>query len=136
MANHPSALKRDRQRVKRQARNRSVRAEVRGIIKEARAELGTAKGPEAVKTASSALARAGQKGAMNKRTASRRIGRLARALYKAQIAAQQAASAPPERASKAPKAKAAKASPAKAATKAPAKAAAPAKAPAKRAKKA
>lgn len=134
MASHPSALKRDRQRRKKQVRNRSVRAEVRGILKDARAALGTAEGPEAVKKATSALARAGQKGAMGKRTASRRIGRLARALHKAQIAAAKSAAAPAERPSKAPKAKAAKAAAGKAPAKAPTKAAA--KAPAKpRAKK-
>ncbi len=122
MANHPSALKRDRQRRKRQARNRSVRAEVRGIVKEARIELSADTGPAAVKKASSALARAGQKGALPKRTASRRIGRLARALFKAQKAAAEAAAAPPERASKLPPKP--KKGGAKAASKAPAKAAA------------
>jgi ribosomal protein S20 len=110
-----------------------MRAELRGIVKDARAVLGTEQGAEAVKKASSALAKAGQKGAMNKRTASRRIGRLAKALTRAQVEAARAAAAPAERPSKAPKARASKAG-----AKAPAKAAAKpaAKAPAKpRAKK-
>jgi small subunit ribosomal protein S20 len=133
VANHPSALKRDRQRRKKQARNRSVRAEVRGIVKEARIEMTSETGPAAVKKASSALARAGQKGALPKRTASRRIGRLARALFKAQKAAAAAAAAPPERASKLPPKPKGKGG-AKSAAKAPAKAAKPAAKP--RAKKA
>ena len=130
MANHPSALKRDRQRRKKQTRNRSVRSVVKKVLKDARAALPTDKAVEAVREASSALARAAQKGALSKRTASRRIGRLARALQRAQIAATAAPatdrpSKAPKRATKAPKKAAAK----------PTKAAAAAKAPAKRAKK-
>ncbi|MBI2898331.1 MAG: 30S ribosomal protein S20 [Deltaproteobacteria bacterium] len=109
MANHPSALKRDRQRQKKQARNRSSRSAVRSQVAAARAVLGTDNGPEAVKVAASSMARAAQKGALGKRAAARKIGRLARALYKAQAAAKAAGAerpskAPKPRASKAPKA--------------------------------
>jgi small subunit ribosomal protein S20 len=138
VANHPSALKRDRQRRKKQTRNRSMRAIVRSVVKDARAALGTDKGPEAVREATSALSHAGQKGAMNKRTASRRISRLAKAQHKAVIAAAHAAAQPPV-AAKAPKSKggratkaAAKPAAAKPAAAKPAAAKAPAKPRAKK----
>lgn len=79
MANHPSALKRHLQSLKKNARNRSARAELATQIKKARAEI-TAKTASAnqgeVQKAVSLLARSARKGILTKKTMSRRISRL------------------------------------------------------------
>ncbi len=84
MANHPSAEKRNRQRVKRTLRNRGIRSAVRTQVKSVRTAI-AAKDPtataEALKQASIALAKAAVKGGIPKKTASRRISRLARAAH-------------------------------------------------------
>jgi small subunit ribosomal protein S20 len=79
MANHPSAEKRNRQRIKRTARNGSVTKTVRGAVKKARAALGTGDkvaAAEAVSKASKLLARAASKGVLHDRTASRTTARI------------------------------------------------------------
>ncbi len=84
MANHPSAEKRDRQRIKRTARNKSILSAVRTSVRKAREaiERGDAEAPDAVKAARCALARAASKGVVHKnaaaRTTSRIDGQLAR----------------------------------------------------------
>ncbi|MFN7952544.1 MAG: 30S ribosomal protein S20 [bacterium] len=81
MADHVSALKRNRQSLKRQARNRKVRARVRTFVKKAREALEESDAPAAVaaaRTAESELARAARKGVVHPRNAARRAGRLAR----------------------------------------------------------
>lgn len=88
MANHPSAEKRNRQRVRRTERNRSIKGAVRTIVKSARAVIATAGAKKddlaaAVKRAASALDRAASKGAVHPKTASRRKSRMARAAHKA-----------------------------------------------------
>jgi small subunit ribosomal protein S20 len=98
LANVPSAEKRNRQRIKRRARNLSHLVPMRTRVKKARTALGSAKdapdavGP-AVATAISQVARAAQKGVIHKKTAARKISRLAKAVNKAKqiIAAAQAA---------------------------------------------
>jgi small subunit ribosomal protein S20 len=79
MANHPSALKRHLQSVKKNARNRSARAALATQVKKARAEI-TEKKAEPnqgeVKKAVSLLARSGSKGILHKKTVARRISRL------------------------------------------------------------
>ena len=89
MANHPSAEKRNRQRVKRTDRNRAVKSEVRTIIKKARTSIETTPkdAKEAVKAASSAIDIAKAKGVVHKKAAARKKSRLARALHKATVAA-------------------------------------------------
>jgi small subunit ribosomal protein S20 len=85
MANHPSARKRNRQRVKREARNRHARSTVRTAVKQARAALAEGNSEaaaELTRTAKVALARASSKGVMHRKTASRSIGRLQLALNK------------------------------------------------------
>ena len=89
MANHASAEKRNRQRIKKTSRNRAaksaLRTEVkkaRSVIKQAPADAGTA-----VKSAVSALDRAASKGTIPARRASRVKGRLAAALHKQTTAA-------------------------------------------------
>ncbi len=93
MANHPSALKRVRQSEKRRTRNRAVASTVRTAIK----KLTTAISDEASEPiknhlpgAISTLDRAGSKGVIPKKRASRKISRLT----KSANAALAAASAP------------------------------------------
>lgn len=88
MANHPSADKRNRQRVTRTARNRSIKSAVRTKVKLAR--TGAPGAPETqakVIEAYSALDRAATKGAIHPKAAARKKARLARAVHKATLAA-------------------------------------------------
>ena len=88
MANHASAVKRNRQRLKKTARNRSEKSGLRTDLKKARAALkATGSGSvELVKAAVSALDRAASKGVIPTKRASRVKGRLAAALHKASAA--------------------------------------------------
>ncbi len=82
MANHPSALKRHLQSVKKNARNRSARAALATQVKKARVEIAENKASVnqgEVKNAVSILARSARKGILHKKTASRRISRLMKA---------------------------------------------------------
>jgi small subunit ribosomal protein S20 len=85
VANHPSAEKRNRQRVKRTLRNRSVRAAVRTELKTVRAAL-TAKDKKAAQTAlleaTVSLDKAASKGAIHPKAASRHVSRLAAQVHK------------------------------------------------------
>ena len=86
MANHPSAEKRNRQRVVRAERNQAVRSALRTAVKKARAPIAAgnteaAKGP--VAAASVALAKAVSKGVVHARNASRTTSRIQAALHKA-----------------------------------------------------
>jgi small subunit ribosomal protein S20 len=85
MANHPSALKRNRQRLKRTARNRAGKSSLRTEIKKARTALESAPKEAAgiLKAAESALDRAASKGLIPVRRASRTKARLAKARNKA-----------------------------------------------------
>ena len=85
MANVPSAEKRNRQRIKRRARNLSHLTAARTFVKRAVSsltgkDLTAAQG--AVDTAIRQLDKAAQKGVVRKQTASRKISRLTRALNK------------------------------------------------------
>lgn len=85
MANHASAEKRNRQRIVRTTRNRSVTAAVRTAVKKARAAIATGDATKAsapVKAASLELARAASKGVVHPRAASRVTSRIASALAK------------------------------------------------------
>lgn len=85
MANHPSAEKRNRQRIARTARNRSIKSSVRTAVKRARTALasGDAKtAADQVKQATSALAGAASKGVLHKKTAARTTSRIQAALAK------------------------------------------------------
>jgi small subunit ribosomal protein S20 len=79
MANHPSAQKRNRQRVKCTRRNRAVRSLVRKIVRQARAAIaaGSADAPVLVRKAQSALDRAASRNVLPSRRASRLGSRLA-----------------------------------------------------------
>ena len=85
MANHPSAEKRNRQRIKRTIRNRAVKSSVRTHVKNVRAAIEakdakTAK--EALKAATVAIDKASTKGVMAKETASRTVSRLSAQVHK------------------------------------------------------
>lgn len=89
MANHASAVKRNRQRITRTARNRAAKSTLRTEVKKARTALSAAP-KDAVKlvlTAVSSLDRAASKGTIPSKRASRVKGRLAAALHKASKAA-------------------------------------------------
>lgn len=91
MANHKSAEKRNRQRIKRTLRNRGVRSEFRTLVKTVRAAI-TSGDLEAAKSAltpaASALTSAVAKGVLHRRTASRKVSRLAAAVHKLSAAKQ------------------------------------------------
>jgi small subunit ribosomal protein S20 len=89
MANHASAVKRNRQRLKKTARNRAGKSGLRTELKKARAavQAGPATAGELVKAATSALDRAASRGFIPARRALRVKGRLAAALHKATKAA-------------------------------------------------
>lgn len=85
MAYHPSAEKRNRQRLVRTERNTSVRSEVRTAVKKARTALGQGDpkaAADSVRLASQALARAARKGVLHAKTASRKTGRIQAALHR------------------------------------------------------
>jgi small subunit ribosomal protein S20 len=84
LANHKSAKKRARQDLKRRARNRAIRSDVRGRVKAVRSALeagDVASATEHLKSAERALCQASTKGVMKKTTASRSVSRLARAVH-------------------------------------------------------
>ncbi|EYF04023.1 30S ribosomal protein S20 [Chondromyces apiculatus] len=85
MANHASAEKRNRQRIKRTARNRAAKSELRTALKKARSSVkdSVAEASTAVITAQSDLDRAAAKGIIPKERASRLKARLAASLHKA-----------------------------------------------------
>ena len=85
MANHPSAEKRNRQRVVRTERNRAAKSALRSAIKKARAIVASgdaAKAKTSVATAEKSLAKAASKGVIHPRTAARTTSRIAKALAK------------------------------------------------------
>ena len=85
MANHPSAEKRNRQRIKRTLRNRTVRSVVRTKVKSVRAaiEAKDAKAAQAALTeATTAIDKAASKGAVAREAASRTVSRLASQVHR------------------------------------------------------
>jgi small subunit ribosomal protein S20 len=89
VANHPSAEKRNRQRIKRTARNRAITSSVRTVVKRVRTALGAkdkAQAVTALKDAVSALDRASLKGAIHRKAASRTVARLAAQVHKLSVA--------------------------------------------------
>jgi small subunit ribosomal protein S20 len=85
MANHPSAEKRNRQRVVRAERNQAARSALRTAVKKARTAIAAGDGAAAkatVAAASKQLARAASKGVLHERAASRTTSRIQAALGK------------------------------------------------------
>lgn len=88
MANIRSQIKRNRQTVKRQARNKAVRSELRTRTKTAHAAIdgGTENAPEALRLAIKRIDKAASKGVIHKNQAANRKSRLMK-----RVAAQAAA---------------------------------------------
>ena len=87
---HPSAIKRQRQNLKRQEHNRGAKSRVRTAVKIASdAITGTdaAQAKEKLREAISALASAASKGTIHRNTASRKISRLSSQLHRTHGAA-------------------------------------------------
>jgi small subunit ribosomal protein S20 len=86
VANHPSAEKRNRQRMKRTVRNRGIKAAVRTQVKTVRVAIASkdpAAAEKALHEAAIAIAKAAGKGALPKKAASRKVARLAAAVNRA-----------------------------------------------------
>jgi small subunit ribosomal protein S20 len=85
MANHPSAEKRNRQRITRTARNRAVTSVVRSQVKRVRAAIAgkdKAAATAALKSAVSQIDKASSKGVIHPKAASRAIARLSAQVHK------------------------------------------------------
>ncbi|WP_243546464.1 30S ribosomal protein S20 [Pseudodesulfovibrio tunisiensis] len=85
MANHKSALKRHRQSLVRNLRNRMTKTRIKNSVKAVRLaveENDAAKAAEALKEATSVLDRAATKRVIHARQAQRRISRLQQAINK------------------------------------------------------
>ena len=83
MANHKQAEKRNRQRIKRRARNLRHLSTMRTYIKRVRKALASSELEEAKKTlpqAITAIGRAASKGVVHSKTASRYVSRLTKAV--------------------------------------------------------
>jgi small subunit ribosomal protein S20 len=82
LANHKSALKRNRQSLVRRERNRINRSKVKTVIKKVDAAMevedSVDKAREALVAAVPVIQRAATKGAFHKKTASRKVSRLTR----------------------------------------------------------
>ncbi|BBO66146.1 30S ribosomal protein S20 [Desulfosarcina alkanivorans] len=87
MANHKSALKRAGQNERRRLRNKAVQTRVKNVVKDVRLAVTEDAGNagERLNAAKSVIDNAAKKGVLHKKTASRKISRLAR-----QVNAQQA----------------------------------------------
>ena len=90
MANHPSAEKRNRQRLKRTLRNRAVTSTVRTLVKRVRtlvAAKDKTAATSALVIAVKALDKAASKGVFHVKAASRTVSRLSAAVNKLGAAA-------------------------------------------------
>jgi small subunit ribosomal protein S20 len=85
MATHASAEKRNRQRITRTARNRTIASVVRTHVKRVRTAIAgkdKAAATAALKAAVSEIDKATSKGVLHRRTASRAIARLSSQVHK------------------------------------------------------
>ena len=84
MANHKSALKRNRQNEKRNERNKTRRSKIKNAIKGVLLEVEGNKvdgAKNALKEASKIISKNAAKGVIHKRAASRKVSGLARKVY-------------------------------------------------------
>jgi small subunit ribosomal protein S20 len=87
LANHKSAKKRALQNEVRRLRNRSVKTQIKGVVKNVRASVAgedAAQAPENLRLAQSAIDKAAKKGVYHQKTAARKISRLSRLVKSAQ----------------------------------------------------
>lgn len=85
MANHKSALKRHKQSVKRNGRNRAARTRVKNMVKSVRAAVlseNKEQAQQALVLATATLDKVSSKGVIHWKTAARKISRLAQAVNK------------------------------------------------------
>jgi len=90
LANHASAIKRNLQSQKRRLRNRIVKTRVKSVVKNVRADRQAGEAvsrTEDLRIAQSVIDKAAKKGVLHKRTAARKISRLARRVGQAASAA-------------------------------------------------
>ena len=81
LANHPSALKRSRQNLKRRFRNKSVKTRVKKLTKQVRLAVNENSSEAAgaqLNTAKSVIDNASKKGVIHRKTAARKISRLSK----------------------------------------------------------
>ena len=81
MANHASALKRARQNEDRKLRNRITKTQVKHLLKTVRQEVAAKSTdglPSKLNAAKSLIDKAAKKGAIHRKTAARKISRLAK----------------------------------------------------------
>ncbi|KPA17375.1 Ribosomal protein S20 [Candidatus Magnetomorum sp. HK-1] len=79
MANHKSALKRAKQNILREGRNKSTKTSIKNVIKKVLAaieEKSKTSASAAMVTAQSVIDKASKQGVIHKRSASRKISRL------------------------------------------------------------
>jgi small subunit ribosomal protein S20 len=86
VANVQSAEKRNRQRIKRRARNQSHLSTMRTFVKRVRVAIEAKDGKlaEILKSAVQVIDKAAQRGVIDRKTASRKISRLTKSVTKAQ----------------------------------------------------
>lgn len=85
MNKHPSAQKRHRQSIKRQARNTAIRSRVRTTVRKLRESIAAGNAAEATErllNATRVISKAATKGVFHRNTASRKISRLTLAVRK------------------------------------------------------
>jgi len=85
LANHPSALKRARQNEDRRQRNKTVKTRVKNVVKSVRQAVDQ-QSPEiadSLVAAQATIDKAAKKRVLHRRTASRKISRLAKRINKA-----------------------------------------------------
>jgi small subunit ribosomal protein S20 len=81
LANHPSALKRARQNLKRRERNRSAKTQIKNIVKTVRSAVDENSKEVALKelnSAKSLINKTARKGIIHRNTAARKISRLSK----------------------------------------------------------
>ncbi len=87
MANHKSALKRDRQSKVRRLRNRINKTKMKSSVEQLEAAVEAGSGEQAVKAlqnAASVIQKTASKGSIHKKTASRKVSRLAKSVNRMQ----------------------------------------------------
>lgn len=91
VANHPSALKRQRQTLKRAARNQALKTRVRHLVRELRRAIDQGDASAATQTLGRTgreLDKAVTKGVLHRNNAARKVSRLARAVHRLNAASQ------------------------------------------------
>jgi len=89
LANHKSALKRARQNEVRRLRNKAVKTQVKGLVKDVRQAVETGQAEEAAQALALTVPmidKAASKGVIHRRNASRKVSRLSKKVARLQKA--------------------------------------------------